>query len=79
MPESPYLAEKIRRALTLEPTIGAPELDVEAVGDHLVVTGRVPTRERRDAIEAFLARRFPGSPIDNRVVVAGYAGEGLTG
>lgn len=57
MTEAPrgYVQEAIRRILATDPRILEPELEVEILGDSVVIRGVVPTRDRRRAIRQVLS------------------------
>ena len=64
-----YDAEHIREALIADPRINALDVQVSLAGSALLVTGNVPTTERRDAIAAVVAELAPGVDIRNDVSV----------
>lgn len=68
--EPRYDQERIRQALATDPRVGEPELSVEIVGGRVLVSGSVPSREVRDAVEAVTGEVAPGLPLENRVEVA---------
>ena len=67
---SEYDAEHIREALIHDDRVNALDAQVRLVGQALVVTGNVPTAQRRDAISAVIAELAPGVEIRNDVTVA---------
>ena len=70
MAENPYDQERIRQALATDPRVGEPELSVEIVAGRVLVSGSVPSREVRDAVDEVVKDVAPGMPLDNRVEVA---------
>ena len=70
MAENPYDQERIRQALATDPRVGEPELSVEIVAGRVLVSGSVPSREVRDAVDELVKEVAPGMPVDNRVEVA---------
>ena len=52
MTESPkgYREEELRQALASDPRVAEPELDVTIAGDRVVISGTVPTEDRRTAV-----------------------------
>jgi hypothetical protein len=70
MAESRYDQERIRQALATDPRVGEPELSVEIVAGRVLVSGSVPSRKVRDAVDVVVIEVAPGMPLDNRVEVA---------
>jgi osmotically-inducible protein OsmY len=68
--ETRYDQERIRQALATDPRVGEPELSVEIVAGRVLVSGSVPSREVRDAVDVVVIEVAPGMPLDNRVEVA---------
>jgi predicted nucleotidyltransferase len=64
-----HMVAHVREALAEDPRCN--ELNIEATihGDTVVLRGRVPTRERRDAAGAIAGELLPGYKVDNRVAV----------
>lgn len=50
--------------------MGEPELSVEIVAGRVLVSGSVPSRKVRDAVDVVVIEVAPGMPLDNRVEVA---------
>jgi uncharacterized Rossmann fold enzyme len=71
MPETPnaYAAEELRQALASDPRVAESELDVTIAGDRIVITGTVPTEDRRVAVTVVTEELRPDLTIDNRTVV----------
>lgn len=70
MAETRYDQERIRQALATDPRVGEPELSVEIVAGRVLVSGSVPSRAVRDAVDDVVDELAPGMPLDNRVEVA---------
>jgi hypothetical protein len=68
--ETKYDQERIRQALATDPRVGEPELSVEIVAGRVLVSGSVPSRKVRDAVDVVVIEVAPGMPLDNRVEVA---------
>lgn len=58
-----YLAGRLRE--TLAEQIGDYDLDVDFVGETLVVTGKVTSSEQRGEIDRLLAELIPGVTFRN--------------
>ena len=69
MAETRYDQERIRQALATDPRVGEPELSVEIVAGRVLVSGSVPSRKVRDAVDVVVIEVAPGMPLDNRVEV----------
>ena len=70
MAEDRYDQERIRQTLATDPRVGEPELSVEIVAGRVLVSGSVPSRAVRDAVDEVVKEVAPGMPVDNRVEVA---------
>ena len=70
MGENRYDQERIRQSLATDPRVGEPELSVEIVAGRVLVTGSVPSRGVREAVDEVVGEVAPGMPVDNRVEVA---------
>lgn len=68
---SDYVAAHIQDALARDPRVNEPELSVAVVAGRVVVTGVVPTEERRANIED-VVREACGLEVENRTTVARY-------
>jgi osmotically-inducible protein OsmY len=68
--EDRYGLERIRQALATDARVGEPELSVEMIAGRVLVTGSVPSREVRDAVDEVVKEVAPGMPVDNRAEVA---------
>jgi hypothetical protein len=70
-----YLVEHIRDVLAKDPRVHEIELQVNVAGDKAVITGSVPTEERRAAVTEVLKERFPDLRIDNQTRVPRFDSE----
>jgi hypothetical protein len=71
-----YEAEMLRQALATDPRILEPELQVVLEGEALVISGVVPTEERRRAIDELadeLADDLGGCRVVNLTEVASFS------
>jgi BON domain len=75
VPETPtaYREEELRQALAADPRVAETELDVRIAGDRIVISGTVPTQDRRDAVAAVTREHCPDLEVDNRTVVPSLA------
>jgi BON domain-containing protein len=71
MPETPtaYREEALRQALASDTRVAELELDVTIAGDRVVISGTVPTEDRRAAVAEITGELCPDLTIDNRTVV----------
>ena len=65
----PYREESLRQALATDPRVMEQELDVSIAGDRVVISGTVPTEDRRAAVTEVARERFPDLRVDNRTIV----------
>jgi hypothetical protein len=68
--EPRYDQERIRQALATDPRVGEPELAVDIVAGRVLVSGYVPSREVRDAVEEVVGEVAPDVPFESRVEIA---------
>ncbi len=71
--EQGYVAEHIRQALAGDPRVNEPELRVQVVAGRVVITGDLPTEERRRAIADVVHDVSPDLAVDNQTTVLGPA------
>ena len=64
-----YRQEELRQALAVDPRVNEPELEVTIADGRVIVTGIVPTEERRAAVEVVLRERGGDLAIDNHTTV----------
>jgi osmotically-inducible protein OsmY len=67
---SAYREERIRQALSTDPRVLEPELDVTVRGSHVIVTGTVATEARRRHVRDIVREHLPDADIDDRLDVA---------
>jgi hypothetical protein len=71
--EERYLPEHLHEALLADERVGEQDLQVTAEEHCIHVTGTVPTRARRDAIDTVIAELAPGWDICNDVKLVDLA------
>ena len=71
-----YLVERVREALATDPRVGELSLEVRVEGEEVILTGAVPTEERRSAVGAVAAGVAQGRTIRNDTVVEDLAPPG---
>ena len=60
----PYREESLRQALATDPRVMEQELDVSIAGGRVVISGTVPTEDRRAAVtEVARERRYTHPPL----------------
>lgn len=64
-----YDAEHIREQLIQDPRVGALDVQVRLSGGALLVTGNVPTAERKQAIDEVIAELAPDVEVRNDISV----------
>jgi hypothetical protein len=64
-----YSLQKAREALIQDPSVGEPGIDVQLVGDKVVLTGTVVVEGRRKSAEDIVRRHFPDREIANEIDV----------
>jgi hypothetical protein len=64
-----YREEELRQALAVDTRVNEPELEVTIANGRVIVTGIVPTEERRAAVEVVLRERCGDLAIDNQTTV----------
>jgi hypothetical protein len=65
-----YREEEIRRALTVDPRVGEPELTVSIRGAEVTVRGVVPTETRREQVADVVRDLAPDLVYVDRLEVA---------
>jgi hypothetical protein len=65
----PYREEDLRHALAEDDRVHEMELSVTIVDDRVVVSGTVPTEERRSAVTEVTRELVPDLEVDNQVSV----------
>jgi hypothetical protein len=69
----PYREEELRQALVTDARVAQPDLQVRLSEGRVIVTGSLPTHERRDAVEEVLHELAGDLQIDDQTVVAAMA------
>ena len=67
---APYLAEHVRQALAQDPRLGELGVDVEVSGGTVVLSGTLPSPERREAATQVVRDLLPGHRVRNETRVA---------
>ncbi len=67
--QPPYVAQRVREALVEDPRVGQMDLEVTVEGERILLTGSVPTEERRAAIDEVVASVAPGWEVHNATTV----------
>ena len=67
-----YLAEHVHEALATDARVNEPELEVQVLGGRVLVTGVVPSEERRVAVTEVVREHCADLEIENRTTVARY-------
>jgi osmotically-inducible protein OsmY len=70
-----YLVARIREALTKDPRVNEPELEVTLAGDRVMVSGVVPTEERRRGVTEVVRELVPDRVVMNQTTVPPAAAE----
>lgn len=76
--EQEYVAAHVHEALARDPRVNEPELQVSIVKGRVLVTGVVPTDERRAAVTDVVQERCPDLEVENRTTVARFPDAGGT-
>jgi hypothetical protein len=76
--EREYVAAHVHEALARDPRVNEPELQVSIVKDRVLVTGVVPTEERRAAVTEVVREECPDLEVENRTTVARFPDAGGT-
>lgn len=66
---TPYRIEHAREALAKDERVGALDIHIAEANGHAVLTGVVPTADRRDAIEAIVREHLPDMRVHNSIEV----------
>ena len=67
-----YDEEALRQLLATDPRVLEQELGVMLLDDRVIVSGVVPTEERRRAVRDVLAEAVGDLPIEDRTEVARF-------
>lgn len=74
--EREYVEAHVHEALARDPRVNEPELQVSVVKDRVLVTGIVPTEERRAAVTEVVREQVPDLEVENRTTVARFPDAG---
>ena len=66
----PYLAEHLREALAQDPRVGELGLDIEIIGETVVLRGTLSSPERQEAVAAIARDLIPHHAVRNETAVA---------
>ena len=64
-----YLVQRVREALAHDERVSEMEIKVKIYGKRVFLTGLVPTKERKEAIDAVVAEVLPGFEVHNDTTV----------
>ncbi len=70
-----YLVARVRERLTQDPRVNDPELEVAIAAGKVVVTGSIPTEERREAVLQVVQELLPDHEVVNQTTVAPQTNE----
>jgi osmotically-inducible protein OsmY len=76
--EREYVEAHVHEALARDPRVNEPELQVSVVKGRVLVTGVVPTEERRTAVTEVVREECPDLEVENRTTVARFPDAGGT-
>jgi osmotically-inducible protein OsmY len=65
-----YLVARVRERLTQDPRVNDPELEVAIAAGKVVVSGSIPTEERRAAVLRVVTELLPDHEVVNQTTVA---------
>lgn len=64
-----YIVERVRQRLAVDERVAELELQVSVVAGRVVVSGTVPTEERREGVAAVVAETVPDLEVVNQTEV----------
>jgi hypothetical protein len=67
--ESLYRAERVRKAIASEPGVCELGIEVEIVGERVVLRGTVTSERRREQVLALVVRLCPDLEFDDEIRV----------
>lgn len=67
-----YKEEEIKHALTTDERVNEPQLAVRIVAGRVIVSGSLPTEERRRAVVDVVSEHCPGWTVENQTTVARF-------
>jgi osmotically-inducible protein OsmY len=70
--ETQYVAAHVQEALARDQRVNEPELGVTVVKGRVVVSGQVPSEERREAVTDVVRECCPDLEVENRTTVGRF-------
>jgi len=70
--EAQYVAAHVQEALARDQRVNEPELGVTVVKGRVVVSGHVPSEQRREAVTQVVHECCPDLEVENRTTVARF-------
>lgn len=70
--EAQYVAAHVQEALARDQRVNEPELGVTVVKGRVVVSGHVPSEQRREAVTQVVRECCPDLEVENRTTVARF-------
>lgn len=70
--EAQYIAAHVQEALARDQRVNEPELGVMVVKGRVVVSGHVPSEQRRDAVTEVVRECCPDLEVENRTTVGRF-------
>ena len=70
--EPQYVAAHVQEALARDQRVNEPELGVTVVKGRVVVSGQVPSEERREAVTDVVRECCPDLEVENRTTVGRF-------
>jgi osmotically-inducible protein OsmY len=70
--EAQYVAAHVQEALARDQRVNEPELGVTVVKGRVVISGHVPSEQRREAVTQVVHECCPDLEVENRTTVARF-------
>ena len=70
--EAQYVAAHVQEALARDHRVNEPELGVAVVKGRVVVSGHVPSEQRREAVTEVVRECCPDLEVENRTTVGRF-------
>jgi hypothetical protein len=70
--EAQYVAAHVQEALARDQRVNEPELGVTVVKGRVVISGLVPSEQRREAVTQVVHECCPDLEVENRTTVARF-------
>ena len=70
--ETQYVAAHVQEALARDQRVNEPELGVTVVKGRVVVSGQVPSEERREAVTDVVRECCPDLEVENRTTAGRF-------